>query len=104
MEQRNLALDEKRLRLLRLEEHDAGWIVGHGPHHLVERADAGGRVDQRLHVAVEVVATVREEPRAPPVVRKTAAGGLVRRARPEKFPVASVPAPAVEELRLVVPL
>src|SRR5947207_2057966 len=104
VEQRDLALDEQRLRLLRLEEQHARRVVRHGPHHLVERADARRGVDQRLHVLVEILAAVGEKALSPPVVRESAGGRLVGRAGAEELPVASVPAPAVEELGRLVPL
>src|SRR5205823_9363539 len=76
----------------------------HRTHHLVERAYASRGVDERLHVLVAVLPAVREEARAPPVVRVAAAGRLVRRAGAEELAVGAVRAPADEELGGGVPL
>ena len=104
IEQRDLALHQHGLGLFGLEEQHAGRVVRHRPYHLLERAQRGRGVDQRLHVGVEVLAAVGEEPRPPPVIRVAAARGLVGGAGAEQLVVGAVPAPAVEELGGVVPL
>jgi len=104
VEQRDLALDEQRLRLLRLEEQHARRVVRHGPHHLVDAPDARRGVDQRLHVLVENTGRRRRKSAVPPVVQNPLADGLIGTRRREELPVASVPAPAVEELGRLVPL
>src|SRR2546426_11486515 len=61
------ALDQHRFWLLRFEEEHARGIVIDRLHHLFQSANAWFGVDQRLHVLIEILTTVGEKARAPPV-------------------------------------
>src|SRR5262245_15622950 len=101
-EHRYFALDQHGFWLLRFEEEYARGIVIDRLHHLFESTNAWLSVDQRLHILIEVLTTIGEKARAPPVQGITIF--LIRRPRPKELIIAAIPSPAIKKGSHIVPL